>query len=277
MIVFPNAKINLGLNIIERRPDGYHNLETIFYPVPLKDAIEVNEMHQLFPSDVRCDIKVSNATINGNEQDNLVVLAYKELSKYYNLPRIHVHLFKGIPSQAGLGGGSSDCAYMLNLLNQMFKLNIPKNEMLRIASNLGADCPFFIDSIPAYGQGIGEILTPIDISLKGWYITIIHPNIPVSTKEAFSHITPRKPIKSCIDIIKQPIETWKDELVNDFETSVFIKHPELLNIKNKLYELGATYASMSGSGSSLFAISRLPILYNNDEFKGMTTFTALLE
>lgn len=159
----------------------------------------------------------------------------------------------------------------------MFKLNIPKNEMLRIASNLGADCPFFIDSIPAYGQGIGEILTPIDISLKGWYITIIHPNIPVSTKEAFSHITPRKPIKSCIDIIKQPIETWKDELINDFETSVFIKYPELLNIKKKLYELGATYASMSGSGSSIFAISKQPILYNNDAFKGITTFTALLE
>ena len=254
MINFPIAKINLGLNVVSKRDDGYHNLETVFYPVPIKDALEVFPMEDGFPSDVRCDLKVTNLFIDGDEQKNLVVKAYNMIAQDYELPRVHVHLYKHIPTQAGMGGGSSNCAYMIRLLNEMFSLGMSDEKMIGYAARLGADCAFFIKAQPAYAEGIGEKLQPISIDLSGCKMLVVKPNIPVSTKEAFSLITPQVPKKNCLDIVRQPIETWKDELVNDFERSVFAIHPEIGRLKEMMYEQGAVYAAMSGSGSSVFGL-----------------------
>ena len=254
MINFPIAKINLGLNVVSKREDGYHNLETVFYPVPIKDALEVFPMEDGFPSDVRCDLKVTNLFIDGDEQKNLVVKAYNMIAQDYELPRVHVHLYKHIPTQAGMGGGSSNCAYMIRLLNEMFSLGMSDEKMIGYAARLGADCAFFIKAQPAYAEGIGEKLQPISIDLSGCKMLVVRPNIPVSTKEAFSLITPQVPKKNCLDIVRQPIETWKDELVNDFERSVFAIHPEIGRLKEMMYEQGAVYAAMSGSGSSVFGL-----------------------
>jgi len=260
MLSFPICKINLGLNVVEKRPDGYHNLETVFYPVPITDALEVFPMDPTFPSDVDCDLKVTNIHIDGDEQRNLVVRAYKLLKKDFpTLPRIHAHLYKGIPTQAGMGGGSSDCGFMITLLNKMFKLGLYEQQMIDYAAQLGADCPFFIVNRPSYAEGIGEKLQPVPLDLKGWYLAVVRPAIPVSTKEAFSLITPQHPVKNCRDIVLQPVETWRDELTNDFEKSVFAIHPEIGAIKEQLYEMGAVYAAMSGSGSSLFGLFRNPV------------------
>ena len=256
MINFPIAKINLGLNVVSKREDGYHNLETVFYPVPIKDALEVFPMEDGFPSDVRCDLKVTNLLIDGDEQKNLVVKAYNMMAQDYDLPRVHVHLYKHIPTQAGMGGGSSDCAYMIRLLNEMFSLGMSDDKMIGYAARLGADCAFFIKAQPAYAEGIGERLQPISIDLSGYKMLVVRPNIPVSTKEAFSLITPQKPMKNCLDIVRQPIETWKDELVNDFEHSVFALHPEIGKLKEIMYDQGAVYAAMSGSGSSVLGLFR---------------------
>jgi len=260
MLSFPICKINLGLNVVEKRPDGYHNLETVFYPVPITDALEVFPMDPTFPSDVDCDLKVTNIHIDGDEQRNLVVRAYNLLKKDFpTLPRIHAHLYKGIPTQAGMGGGSSDCGFMITLLNKMFKLGLYEQQMIDYAAQLGADCPFFIVNRPSYAEGIGEKLQPVPLDLKGWYLAVVRPAIPVSTKEAFSLITPQHPVKNCRDIVLQPVETWRDELTNDFEKSVFAIHPEIGAIKEQLYEMGAVYAAMSGSGSSLFGLFRNPV------------------
>lgn len=256
MITFPIAKVNLGLNVVERRPDGYHNLETVFYPVPLTDALEVMPMDDAFPSPTDCDIKTTGIAVEGDEQRNLVVRAYRMLAESHRLPRLHVHLHKAIPTQAGMGGGSSDGAYMIRLLNEMCRLGLSHDEMVRTAARLGADCPFFISGKPAYAEGIGERLMPISLSLKGLWMVIVRPNIAVSTGEAFSRIKPKRPQKNCLDIVRQPLETWRDELRNDFEESVFALHPEIGEIKQRLYALGAVYAAMSGSGSSVFGLFR---------------------
>lgn len=269
MIIFPIAKVNLGLNVVERRPDGYHNLQTVFYPVGIQDALEIFPMAEDFPSEVDCDIKVSNIPIEGDEQRNLVVRAYKLLKQDFpNLPHLHVHLYKGIPTQAGMGGGSSDASAMLRLLNTSFQLNLSDEKLISYASKLGADCAIFILNRPAYAEGIGEKLYPMDIDLSGWYMAVVRPDIPVPTKEAFARIKPHFPQKCCRDIVMQPVETWKEELVNDFEESVFALHPELAAIKERLYQLGATYAAMSGSGSALFGLFRQPIDLRSS-FEGM--------
>lgn len=276
MITFPIAKINLGLNVVSKRPDGYHNLETVFYPVRMvRDAIEVTEMYPDFPSPTPCDIKISNIAIEGDEQRNLVVRAYKAIAKKHSLPRVHTHLYKGIPTQAGMGGGSSDCAYMITMLNQMFSLNMGTQEMIDIAASLGADCPFFILSRPAYAEGIGERLEPISLDLSNYYIAVVRPDIPVSTKEAFSLITPKPSTICCRDIVKLPVKEWKGILVNDFETSVFTLHPEIGDIKEQLYSLGAHYAAMSGSGSSVFGLFTEPIDVEK-HFPKMYTFCGKL-
>ena len=255
MISFPIAKINLGLNVVERRPDGYHNLETVFFPVPLKDALEVQLMDEAFPSPYDCDLKVTNIVVEGDEQRNLVVRAYNLLKQDFpQMPRVHAHLYKAIPTQAGMGGGSSDCAAMLLMLNEMCGLNLTQQQLIDYAAKLGADCPIFILNQPAYAEGIGERLQPIDLNLKGYYLAVVRPDIPVPTKEAFSLIKPCKPKKNCRTIIEQPIETWRDELENDFEKSVFALHPEIGAIKQQLYDMGAIYAAMSGSGSAVFGI-----------------------
>lgn len=271
MLTRPIAKINLGLNVVEKRPDGYHNLETVFYPVQIEDALEVYPMDPEFPSEYDCDLKVTNITIDGDEQRNLVVRAYNLLkADFPTLPRIHAHLYKGIPTQAGMGGGSSDCGFMITLLNQMFNLGLTDQQMIDYAARLGADCAFFILNRPCYAEGIGEKLQPIDLDLKGWYLSLVRPDIPVSTREAFALIKPHHPEVNCREVVKQPVESWHGALVNDFEGSVFAVHPELGAVKDRLYELGATYAAMSGSGSTLFALSRQPL--NLDEFNSEGTF-----
>lgn len=276
MITFPIAKINLGLNVVERRPDGYHNLETVFYPVYIKDALELTMMNTRFPSAVDCDIKVTNLHIEGDEQKNLVVKAYKLLKEDFpQLPRVHAHLYKGIPTQAGMGGGSSDCAYMIRLLNEMFTLGLSDERMIQYAARLGADCPFFILSRPAYAEGIGEQLQPISLDLSSYYIAVVRPDIPVSTKEAFSLIKPVKPTRNCRDVVMQPVETWRNELTNDFEQSVFTLHPEIGAIKERLYDLGAVYAAMTGSGSSVFGLFREEIKIG-EHFPDMFTYCSRL-
>ena len=250
----PVAKINLGLNIVSKRSDGYHNLETVFYPLPICDVLELSTMHPDFPSSYHCDLKVTGVDIEGDEQRNLVVRAYNKVSERYALPRLHAHLFKSIPTQAGMGGGSSDCAFMIRALNEWLQLQMSEEEMISMAASLGADCPFFITCKPSYAEGIGEQLHPIELNLGGWDILVVKPDIPVSTKEAFALITPHQPSHNCADIVMQPVETWRNLLVNDFESSIFPQHPRLAEIKQQLYDTGAVYAAMSGSGSSLFGL-----------------------
>ena len=257
MITFPCAKINLGLNIVAKRDDGYHDLETVFYPVPLTDSLEVKLMDEQFPSEVACDLKVTGNAIAGDEQQNLVCKAYNLLARDFSMPRVHAHLYKRIPSQAGLGGGSSDAAFMIRLLDERFRLNIGNAEMERYAAQLGADCAFFITAEPSFATGKGEILAPVDTpqhNLSGYFLAIVKPPVAVSTTDAFKNIVPKKPAKCCRDIVRQPIATWKEELTNDFEQSVFAVYPELGDIKRTLYAQGALYAQMSGSGSSIFGL-----------------------
>lgn len=271
MLTLPNAKINLGLNVVAKRADGYHDLETVFYPVPITDALEVFPMDPHFPSAVDCDLKVTNIHIEGDEQKNLVVRAYQLLKQDFpTLPRIHAHLYKGIPTQAGMGGGSSDCGFMITLLNRQFQLGLTDQQMIDYAARLGADCAFFVLNQPCYAEGIGERLEPIALDLKDWYLAVVRPDIPVSTREAFSLIHPEHPAQNCRDIVMQPVETWRDALTNDFEKSVFAIHPEIGAIKDQLYEMGAVYAAMSGSGSSLFGLFRHPVAL--DAFTAPGTF-----
>lgn len=272
MITFPCAKINLGLNIVSKRPDGYHNLETVFYPIPLTDALEIKYMDEKFPSESPCDLKITGNDIDCNEEDNLVIKAYQLLAADFQLPRVHAHLVKRIPTQAGLGGGSSDAAYMIRLLDERFRLNIGIPEMERYATKLGADCAFFITADPSYAEGIGDVLMPVDVpgaGLGGYYLAVVKPSVAVSTRDAYAAIVPKTPAKCCRDIVRQPIETWKDELVNDFEAPIFAMHPELAAIRQSLYDAGAVYAAMSGSGSALFGIFREQPTGLEKEFEGM--------
>lgn len=254
MIVRPVAKINLGLNVVERRPDGYHNLETVFYPVPLCDTLEVEVGGK---SDDGCTLTLGGVPVEGDPRRNLVVRAYDLL--HHDFPQmgsVRANLFKQIPTQAGMGGGSSDCAAMLVVLNRLFELHLTEEQLIGYAARLGADCPFFIVGQPAYAEGIGERLQPIDLDLSSYWIAIVRPDIPVPTKEAFSLITPQRPAKNCRIIVSQPVDTWRNELLNDFEYSVFALHPEIGALKERLYDLGADYAAMSGSGSAVFGLFR---------------------
>ncbi|MDH8701121.1 4-diphosphocytidyl-2-C-methyl-D-erythritol kinase [Dysgonomonadaceae bacterium PH5-43] len=249
MIVFPNAKINLGLNIVSKRDDGYHNIETVFYPIPLCDALEI------VPAKTDKGVFTqSGIKIDGNLEDNLVCKAYNLLKNQYNLPEIDVYLLKKIPFGAGLGGGSSDAAFMLKLINDFAQLNLTETELEKYASQLGADCSFFIKNKPVFAEGIGNVFTSISLSLKGYRLVLIKPDIHVSTQEAYSCIKPNKPSKSAKDVVMQPVETWKYDLFNDFEISVFAKYPKIQEIKDSLYSKGAVYASMTGSGSSVFGL-----------------------
>lgn len=259
MIVFPCAKINLGLNIVGLMPNGYHAIETVFHPIPLCDALEIKYMDERFPSDTGCDLKVTGNNVDCDEAQNLVVRAYELLAADFKLPRVHAHLFKRIPSQAGLGGGSSDGAYMIRLLDERFRLNMGYAEMERYAARLGADCAFFITSEPSFATGVGDQLEPADNAngyLRGYWVGVVKPDIAVSTRDAYQLIEPKHPDKCCREVVRQPVETWKDNLHNDFETPVFNLYPELRAIKERLYALGALYAQMSGSGSAIYGLFR---------------------
>lgn len=251
MITFPNAKINLGLNITEKRPDGYHNLETVFYPIPLEDGLEVtlsNDFSQKFI------LHQSGMEIAGDPETNLVVKAYKLLDETFHLPPVEIYLHKRIPSGAGLGGGSADAAFMLKLLNEKFRLNLENRQLKRYAADLGADCAFFIKNSPTFAEGIGDVFSSVTLSLKGYRLILIKPDIFVSTREAFARIRPHRPEHSLKEIIHLPMSEWKERMVNDFEESVFSQYPAIGEIKKELYQQGAIYAAMSGSGSSVFGI-----------------------
>ena len=262
MVCFPNAKINLGLNIVSRRPDGYHNLETIFYPIAIKDALEV------VPAvEKKGSFKQSGIPVDGTPEQNLVMKAYSLLKKEFSIPEADIYLRKNIPFGAGLGGGSADAAFMLKILNNFAELNLSDEKLENLAAQIGADCPFFIQNKPVFATGIGNIFTPIDLSLKDYCIVLIKPDIHVSTKEAYAMVTPKQASIPLTEIIKTPIETWKDTMLNDFEASVFPQHPAIKEIKEKLYDFGAIYSSMSGSGSSVFGIFKEEINLTN-EFSG---------
>ncbi len=248
MILFPNAKINLGLNVVEKRPDGFHNIETIFLPVKLCDALEI------LPANEKTTFDSSGIVIPPDNNDNLCLRAFSLLQKEYKLPNIKIHLHKAIPVGAGLGGGSSDAAFTLKMLNELFELNIDYNKMIEFAAKLGSDCAFFIGNKPAVAKGRGELLREIDLELNGKYFVIVKPDLHVNTAYAYSLVKPAIPEKSIESIIKQPISTWKNELKNDFEFPIMSNHSVINDIKSELYSNGAVYASMSGSGSAVYAI-----------------------
>ncbi len=256
MLLLPDCKINIGLNVVARRPDGYHNLETVFYPVPLRDNLEIKinlEASEPYT------LQLGGVPVEGDVSQNLVVRTYLMLKDEFQLPPVDIFLYKHIPMGAGLGGGSSDAAYMMKGLNELFNLEFTREEMQRRVSVLGADCAFFVADSPAYATGIGDVLTPITLSLKGKYIVLVKPNVFVSTKEAYAHVVPKQAAYPLIEAIKQPIESWRNTIVNDFETSVFPQHPELAAIKQTLYDMGAKYAAMSGSGSTIFGLFDRPV------------------
>jgi len=268
MVSFPPCKINLGLNILNKRPDGYHNLETCFYPIPWTDILEI------IPADTLA-FSASGNSIPGREDENLCLKAYNLLHTEYKVPPVKIHLHKVIPMGAGLGGGSSDAAHTLRLLNSIFQLNISAEKLMHYASVLGSDCAFFIQDKPMFGAGRGDELMAIDISLKGKFLVLIKPDVHVSTADAYANVSPNQPEVSLQNtLMTNPISRWKDIVKNDFEESVFKKYPEIQSIKEKMYSLGAVYASMSGSGSSVYALFDSPVLSEN--FSGLTNWSGVL-
>ena len=273
MITFPNAKINLGLNIVERRPDGYHNIETVFYPVPLTDVLEI----------VPADSADASLTCYGNPVDcppekNLVMKAYRLLQQRFDLPPVSIHLYKHIPDGAGLGGGSSDAAHTLLMLNKMFDLNIAHEALASMAAGLGADCAFFIYNRPMMATGIGDVLSPVDVDLKGKTLLLVKPPVGVDTRTAYSRVVPTPAQVDLARTVKQPVETWDGLLANDFEPSVFAALPQLWVIKAQLIDAGAAYAAMSGSGSTIFGVFNSDKLAESaaDTFADCATFVLQL-
>ena len=249
MVLFPNAKINLGLNILRKREDGYHELETIFYPIGLKDGLEFIENKQN-----KINFTSSGLPLNIDPEENIVVKAYRLLAADHSLPGLNIHLHKVIPFGAGLGGGSSDAAFLLKGLNDYFELGLFVSQLKKYAVKLGADCSFFIENKPAFACGIGEQLQNIHFDLKDYFIVLVKPPFGVGTKEAYAGIKPTIPKKSLLDSIQLSPDNWQNCIVNDFEASVFPHFSAIAEIKTKLLEHGAIYASMSGSGSSVFGL-----------------------
>lgn len=276
MIVFPNAKINIGLNIVERRNDGYHNLESIFYPINIYDRLQV-DIDTECPT-CGCTLNLDGIEIEGRPEDNLVVRAYRLLAENFKLPAVTVQLQKLIPMGAGLGGGSSDAAFMLKVLNDMMQLQLSDDELETYAARLGADCAFFIKNQPVFATGIGNDFhydIPIP-PLSGKVLVLVKPNVFVSTRDAYSFITPARPKYALTESILQPIDQWKDLIENDFESSVFPRFPLIRDVKEKLYQLGAQYASMSGSGSSVFGLFNQPVPELDTHFPGMFSISLTL-
>ena len=268
MTCHPNAKINLGLNVTERRPDGYHNLETVFYPIPVCDALQVETNADIPPAifpegcavhvDKLPDYTLSTAGIDIDcpPEKNLLIKALRALKQDFDLPHLYIYMYKQIPSGAGLGGGSSDAAFMMKTLNAMFSLGLGDDELERRVAVLGADCAFFVRNRPVFATGIGNIFRPLELSLAGWHLVLVKPDIFVSTKEAYSGIRPHRPAVPVTDIVRRPVEEWRGLLDNDFEEGIFALHPAIAGIKEQLYARGAAYAAMSGSGSSVFGLFR---------------------
>ena len=259
MVVFPNCKINLGLNVLRKRDDGYHDLETVFYPIDLNDGLEIiaddTSPGNAQDSILNVQFSKSGLAIDGNAEDNLCVKAYQLLRKDFpRLPSIKMHLHKSVPIGAGLGGGSADGAFALKLLNQKFRLGLTTPQLLQYALRLGTDCPFFIIDRPCFAMGRGEILEPMILDLSAFKFAIVNPGVHIGTAEIFSSIIPVVSSKSIKKIVQQPVQTWKKELRNDFETHVFRQYPAIGMIKDELYKVGAVYASMTGSGSTVYGL-----------------------
>lgn len=258
MVVFPNAKINLGLNILQKRPDGYHELESCFYPVMWRDGLEIIEASET-------KMTSSGITIP-DDGENIVLKAYYLLKNDFDLPPVQMHLHKVIPIGAGLGGGSADAAFTLKLLNDLFSLDLNESQLEAYAAQLGADCAFFIKNKPAVAAGIGEKLDTVDLSLSGKFLLLVYPGLHISTREAYASITPKMPEKDLRDVlIKSDITKWQEYLVNDFEEPIVKKYPALEQLKQKLIKSGATYASMSGSGSCFYGIFEKEVEINFPE------------
>ena len=273
MLLLPNCKINIGLNIVSKRSDGYHNLETVFFPIPLRDNLEFKEIEN---EDVPYRLVSGGVPIEGKPEDNLIVKVYLDMKAEFNLPALELSLHKNIPMGAGLGGGSSDAAAMMKGLNEAYNLQLSAEDMEKRLAKFGADCPFFVRNKPAYATGIGDELTNCNVSLKDKFIVLVKPDVFVSTKEAYAHVTPKLPAIPLAEAIKLPIETWKEQIVNDFEQSVFPFHPELPAIKQTLYDMGAVYASMSGSGSTMYGIFNRPTPEANEVFDKCFVYTKKL-
>lgn len=260
MVVFPNAKINLGLCVTEKRNDGYHNIESIFYPIPFNDILETG----YFQNENNKKLLVSGIEIDGDDNSNLILKAYQILDGYLReksnqekrseLEKISFVLHKIIPTGAGLGGGSADGTYTLRMINQFLELNISEEELEKLALQLGSDCPFFVKNQPTFVKGRGEILEPYKIDLSHYFFVLIHPGIHVSTADAYQNIQPHAANIDWTSISKTAVKDWKNILRNDFEKTVFEKYPEIKFIKEKLYDLGADYSQMSGSGSAVFGL-----------------------
>jgi 4-diphosphocytidyl-2-C-methyl-D-erythritol kinase len=277
LITFPNCKINLGLNVIRKREDGYHDIETVFFPLGLRDVLEVVYDQTFNPANAELSgssgakFITTGIPINGNASKNLCVKAYQLLKgDFPHLPAVEIYLYKTIPIGAGLGGGSADGTFTLSLINDKFQLKLSTDQLLEYALHLGSDCPFFVINKPCFANGRGEFLQQIDLDLSMYSFVVVHPGIHISTPWAFGQLTPNLPAKSIRQVITQPVSTWKKELINDFEIAVLSHHPELSIIKPQLYDTGALYASLSGSGSCFYGIfpkNQFPTLKLPDRFQ----------
>jgi 4-diphosphocytidyl-2-C-methyl-D-erythritol kinase len=247
VVIFPHAKINIGLHVIAKRPDGFHHINTLFYPLPFCDVLEI------IP-DGKTTLHLTGLPVEGAHSDNLCMKAYRLLQHDYHLPPVAIHLHKIIPTGGGLGGGSSDAAHTLLALNALFALQCPEQQLMDYAARLGSDCAFFIQTKPALAEGRGEILQPTEIDLSGYYILLIKPPLQVSTAEAYAHIHPQQPARPLRQLINLPVTEWRTNISNDFEAGIFARHPALAAIKAALYDKGATYAAMSGSGATVFGL-----------------------
>lgn len=251
MLTFPNAKINIGLFVTEKRADGFHNIETILFPIPLCDALEITENTGISND---FDLRVHGLSIDGNPKDNLIYKAYALLKNDFSLPKMRVDLLKKIPFGAGLGGGSADATFMLKALNEKFSLHLSDEKLEAYARQIGSDCACFVKNKPVFAYEKGDVFEPVELDLWMVQLVLICPPIHVNTKSAYQNLTPQKSTFDLRTLPHFPIEMWKNVIRNDFETSVFSQHPELSDIKQKLYDLGADYAAMSGSGSSIFGL-----------------------
>jgi 4-diphosphocytidyl-2-C-methyl-D-erythritol kinase len=247
MIQFPNCKINLGLNVISKRSDGFHNLETIFYPVPLHDALEI-----MIAADGVFQFHVTGFAVPGGNDQNLCVKAFRLLQADFGLPEVKMHLHKAIPMGSGLGGGSSDGAFTLKMLNDLFTLGLDNDQLKDHVRHLGSDCAFFIENYPQFAIEKGEQLEPVSIDLSGLFLVLVFPDIHIVTTDAYKMVLPRIPSRPIREVIMMPMEDWKDLLINDFEKPVLEKYPVIGEIKQKLYDEGAVYSCMTGSGSAVF-------------------------
>ena len=255
MILFPNAKINIGLNIVKKRKDGFHDIETVFYPIGLSDILEVIEN----TSSSKNIFRSSGIKIPGNANENLCLKAHQLIKQDYDIPAVKIHLHKTIPIGAGLGGGSSDAAFCIKIIDGLFHLNLSWGEKHHYARQIGSDCSFFVTNKPAFAEGKGDHLESANLNLTGYYFILVNPDIHISTASAYAGASAKKPKNSLEELIATlPVSKWKNNIENDFENSIFVKYPSIKKIKQQLYDLGATYASMSGSGSSVYGIFYSP-------------------